>query len=1132
MFTAIYRAVFAHLIGQKAAFVSRFRYLCPRLCILLLLIAAPLHAQSTVDFRVQVLEDPTQKMQAADVLQALDAGQFKELPDQHFSAGYSDSVFWIWWEPRLPATTDTFYLNLDYPLLQSVMFYGVSLPSAMQQGQIQLLGQSGSALPTEIRSVLSTSHYFPIQGNNPSIKGYLLRLESQTSLSVPLRIVSESQLMADQRHRHLWYGFIIGTMTLLIFYNLFVAWWIKEPANAVYLLFLTGLLFVFISVSGIASTYISSVLGGSLLWLLPLMLHLVSVSSYLFAKQYFSNSLLPKFYLKALAAGAWFSALFMLTTLLLDYQTAMMLSMLNALLMVFALFLVAATAFYLKIPGAPLFLLGKIFVMGGGFIQFAKTVALIPATGLTEYILFLGVILEAIVLTGGLALKTKTLEQEQALTRAELLSIQQTSLQEMTQLNQVLAKEVQEKTQSETIQKALFTINELAAGNEDMHSFLHHVHQVVGDLMFARNFFVALYHPQPQCVQFAYFSDEEDPDIPNPTELIPAQQLAGSWTLWVIEHGDILFGNCADIEQHTGLAPTFGSIAKYWLGIPLKDDQAVIGVLVVQIYHDQPSYTPQERKLLDFVSQHISSAVQRKQYRRNLELQVEERTRELRESLDSLNAMHQQLSAVNMENQTHLQQVQTLLDNTGQGFLTCNQALEIHPSFSKECLQIFNTDTLTGSIVDLFAKDQPSLHALFTDVLSEVLEPTQAPMMVTTYLSLLPAELTFFDRLYHIEYKRLAVDTLMVILSDITEKTKLAKALQQQQEQANFIVYALNHPDEVRQVLLSFQHFLQGVVIAQQSFCSATELTELYRQIHTFKSLLAQIRCPALPSTLHAVEERLQGYQESAPQQITVQELLPVEGIDSQLQAALQILERQLPAHLFERDPHLPLPRRLHQDVVDFLESHHSVLAQQLREVQFQRFSSLLKPHFEMAQMLAQSQGKLLSAIRFEGEDPKVDAEYYQPFFQVLVHLFRNAIDHGIEAPSERNACGKPAVASIRCQLQRQGESLKLTISDDGRGIALEQVRQKALALQLLNQQEAEQWSSEQIAQCIFADALSTKAEVNLVSGRGIGLAAVKQQLANFDASIRVTSQPGKGCTFAILLPIKAEFIALNPLQA
>jgi two-component system chemotaxis sensor kinase CheA len=1119
------------LNGQIARCSQRLFHLLQRLCLVLLLIATPTHAESVADFRVQVLEDPTQKMLPANVLQALQDGQFQELPDQHFSAGYSDSVFWLWWEPRLPATTATYYLNLDYPLLQSVMFYGVSLPNTMQQVQIRLLGQSGSALPAQARAVLSTSHYFPIQGANPSVSGYLMRLESQTSLSVPLRIVSESQLMADQRHRHLWYGFIIGTMTLLIFYNLFVAWWIKEPANAIYLLFLSGLLFVFISVSGIASTYISPALGGSLLWLLPLMLHLVSVSSYLFAKQYFSNSLLPRFYLKALAAGAWFSAALMLTTFLLDYQTAMMLAMLNALLMVLLLFILAATAFYLKIPGSPLFLLGKIFVLAGGFIQFAKTVALIPATGLTEYILFLGVILEAIVLTGGLALKTKTLEQEQAMTRAELLNIQQTSLQELTQLNQVLAKEVQEKTQSESIQKALFTINELAAGNEDMHSFLHQVHQVVGNLMFARNFFVALYHPQQQCVQFAYFADEEDTDIPQPTDLIPAERLAGSWTMWVIEHGEILFGNCAEIEQQTKLAATFGSIAKYWLGIPLRDEQGVIGVLVVQIYHDQPSYTPQERKLLDFVSQHISSAVQRKQYRRNLELQVQERTQELRESFATLNTMHQQLSAVNLENQAHLQQVQTLLDNTGQGFLTCNQALEIQPSFSKECLQIFNTDALTGSIVDLFAKDQPAFHALLTDVLCEVLQPTQSPMMVTTYLSLLPAQLTFFERLYQIEYKRLAADRLMVILSDITEKTKLATALQQQQEQANFIVYALNHPDEVRQVLLSFQHFLQIASSAPQSLCSATGLTELYRQIHTFKSLLAQIRCPALPGTLHEIEDRLQGLQESAPQQIAVQETVPFALLDSQLQAALKLLERQLPAHLFEQDPHLPLPRRLHQDVLDFLESHHSELAQQLREVQFQTFSSLLRPHFEMALMLAQSQGKLLSAIRFEGEDPKLDAEYYQPFFQVLVHLFRNAIDHGIESPGERSACGKPAVATIRCQLQREGAALKLTISDDGRGIALEQVRQKALALQLLDQHQAEQWSAEQIAQFIFADALSTKAEINLVSGRGIGLAAVKQQLANFDASIRVTSEQGQGCTFTILLPIKAEFLTVNRLH-
>ncbi len=1082
----------------------------------------PLHAGPATDFSVQMLEDPSKKMAPGDVVQAFQAGQFQRLPGKHFSAGYSQSVFWLWWQPKtaLPAGAGQFYLNLDYPLLQSARFYGVTF--AESASQVQLLGQTGSKLPASSRSVYSTSHYFALPPDHDKVSGYLIRIESQTSLSVPINLISASEFIAEQRNNHLWYGFIIGTMTLLIFYNLFVAWSIREAANAIYLLFLAALLFVFISVSGIASTYLSAKLGGDLLWLLPFTLHLVSISSYLFARQYFQHAVLPAVFQRILRLGSWLSAALLLTVWL-DYQLAMMLAMLNALLMVLLLFVLAGAAFVHNIAGARLFFLGKVFLLAGGFIQFAKTVALIPATGLTEYILFLGVILEAIVLSGGLALKARTLEQEQAQTRAELLKIQQTSLQELTNLNQVLAKEVQEKTQSEAIQKALFSINELAAGDEDMHTFLFHVHQIVGNLMFARNFYVALYHPQQQSVQFAYFADEMDKDLPEPTAMIPAQRLAGSWTMWVIEHGESLFGNCQQIEQKTGLAATFGSIAKCWLGIPLRDEQGVMGVLVVQIYHEQPGYTLQERKLLDFVSQHISSAVQRKQYRSQLELQVQERTQALSDSLSSLQQMHQQLSAVNLENQTHLHKVQTLLDNTGQGFLTCNDALEIQPSFSKECLHIFQTDTLTGSVADLLAKSQPSLHALLTEVLTEVLQPDQSPAMVTTFLSLLPAQLSLHDRLYQLEYKRLTADSLMVILSDITEKTRLAAALQQQQEQAAFIVYALNHPDEVRQVLLSFQHFLQTAGSRSQSLMTPDDLTGLYRHIHTFKSLLAQIRCPALPAALHQIEDGLQNQLESASAQSSAQQSVPFELLDSQLQAALQLLERQLPAHLFDTDPHLPLPRQLHQDVVQFLEHHHSGLAQQLKAVQFQTFSSLLRPHFDMAQILAQSQGKLLSAIRLTGEDPRVDAEFYQPLFQVLVHLFRNAVDHGIEPPALRIAHGKPAVADIQCQLQRCEQGLQLLIRDNGRGLLLEKVRQKAVALELVGQSESQQLSPAELAQFVFADALSTKDDVSVLSGRGIGLSAVRQQLLQFGGWIKVDSVAGQGCTFRIWLPIRPE---------
>jgi two-component system chemotaxis sensor kinase CheA len=164
-----------------------------------------------------------------------------------------------------------------------------------------------------------------------------------------------------------------------------------------------------------------------------------------------------------------------------------------------------------------------------------------------------------------------------------------------------------------------------------------------------------------------------------------------------------------------------------------------------------------------------------------------------------------------------------------------------------------------------------------------------------------------------------------------------------------------------------------------------------------------------------------------------------------------------------------------------------------------------------------------LSAIRLTGEDPRVDAEFYQPLFQVLVHLFRNAVDHGIEPPALRIAHGKPAVADIQCQLQRCEQGLQLLIRDNGRGLLLEKVRQKAVALQLVGQSESQQLSPAELAQFVFADALSTKDDVSVLSGRGIGLSAVRQQLSQFGGRIEVDSVAGQGCTFRIWLPIRPE---------
>lgn len=1096
------------------------------------------HVTPAIDkFQLAFLADDTKQLTPEQVLSAVKSGQFEPIQGQHFTVGYSTSAYWLLLQIPAQSKLTPLFLSLDYPLLEYATLYQVVANTESEESaRIQPLGESGSRILPTKRPVMATHHYFPLPLSTAEQTTYLLRVESQTSLSIPIRLLSETELDADHRYYHLWYGFIIGMMLLLIFYNLLVAWSMQESANAVYVVFLSALLFIFISITGVGNTYLWPIFSEPMLWFIPFCLHLLSISSYSFAGYYFSGSTLPTTAFVMMQRLRLFSCL-LLASLLLDYPTAMLLAMVNALLMVLLLFSLAVYAAITKVQGSLLFLLGRFFVLSGGCVQFAKTFAIIPASNFTEYMLFLGAILEAIVLSGGLALKAKQLAQEKAQARAEMLANQQDSLAELTALNKTLAAEIEYKTQSETIQKALFTINELSAGDDNMQNFLQQIHRIVASLMFARNFYVALYDSQEQMVQFPYFADEKDQQLPKPHDRIPAENLAGSWTMWVIEHGKSLFGNAEQITALTGLPARFGSVARCWFGIPLFHEQRVIGVLVVQIYQHQPDYTEQEQQLLHYVSHHVSLAVQRKQYRNQLEWQVQERTQALTESLTNLKLLHRQLSQMNDQNTAHIAQMKLLLDNTGQGFLTCNAELQIEENYSKECLNIFQVSHLSGSIVTVLTQQDSHLADLLTDVLTEVLQPKQSSAMVLTYLSLLPTELKLLGRLYHTQYKRLSATKLLVILSDITEKTALAAALQQQQAHANFIMYALHQGQEVQQVLSSFYQLLvqyqlidslnlpdffwqtvapvlpcsaakihasitellplepevgslvEPVVDSKIKTLPALELREVYRQIHTFKSLLAQIRCPELPQHLHQLEEQLQQYFEQAPSANELYHTLLAADLGTPLKAAIQLLAEHLPPSLLKPTTALSL-------------------------------AAMLQPQFLMAEQLAQSQGKMLAPIQYRGDDIVLDPLRYRATLQVLVHLFRNAVDHGIELPAIRRQMGKPEMATIECQVQSFVSHIELKIQDDGCGLDLQRIEEKAIELKVVTQSELIHFTADEKAQLIFADQLSTKEEVSEVSGRGVGLAAVRHQLISEGGTIRVHSQPGQGCCFVLTIPL------------
>ncbi len=170
-----------------------------------------------------------------------------------------------------------------------------------------------------------------------------------------------------------------------------------------------------------------------------------------------------------------------------------------------------------------------------------------------------------------------------------------------------------------------------------------------------------------------------------------------------------------------------------------------------------------------------------------------------------------------------------------------------------------------------------------------------------------------------------------------------------------------------------------------------------------------------------------------------------------------------------------------------------------------------------MVRDLAKQQGKEIELI-IEGGDTKADKKILEEIKDPLLHLMRNAIDHGIETPQERMLAGKPAKAKIILRGYQTGSSIGIEISDDGRGLNLDRIKNTAIRRNLHTAAELDAMSEEQIRSLIFASGFSTKSEITELSGRGVGLDVVRANVERLKGSIQVKSTFGQGCQFEVLV--------------
>ena len=206
------------------------------------------------------------------------------------------------------------------------------------------------------------------------------------------------------------------------------------------------------------------------------------------------------------------------------------------------------------------------------------------------------------------------------------------------------------------------------------------------------------------------------------------------------------------------------------------------------------------------------------------------------------------------------------------------------------------------------------------------------------------------------------------------------------------------------------------------------------------------------------------------------------------------------------------------REAVTIMDKAITSLQDEVMQMRMVRVERVFSKFPRMVRDLARKLNKKIEFV-MEGLDTELDRTVLDEISDPLVHLIRNAVDHGIESPEERKALGKPEVGVIKLSAWREKNNIIIEIEDDGRGLDLEKIKQKAIEKEIITPNEAESMSEDEIKMLIFAPGFSTKDEANEISGRGVGMDVVKTTVEKLGGSIKLISEKNKGTKIRIHLP-------------
>lgn len=531
-----------------------------------------------------------------------------------------------------------------------------------------------------------------------------------------------------------------------------------------------------------------------------------------------------------------------------------------------------------------------------------------------------------------------------------------------------------------------------------------------------------------------------------------------------------------------------------------------------------------------------------KENERNLN-QVEAQTLEIEEQRDEIAAWNEVLEQTVTNRTTALR---NLLDNAGQGFLSFGPDLLVREEYSSECIRIFGGQISGAKFASLiFPKDQEQ-QAFVESIFFEILNHQDYDVR-EIYLPLLPTEVIINSKYINIQYKMIEdsgrdnAEVCMAILSDVTENRLLESQVEQERNLLKMVVKVIVNRTDFIQNVKDFRQFsttgLQRVLAG--SATDEEKFADIFRQLHTFKGNFSQLDMGFIVEHLHQLETKMTDFKNEEGLKLEQGELkqLFIE-IDPEtwLHEDLAYLEEILGQKLLTEHDELVISKNklieIEKRIVTILPpSECKLLIPELRRLRYKPLAESFTSFADYVNRLASRFEKPIYPVKLTAEPIQVDPDAYKGVIKSLVHVFRNAVDHGLESLDERVEHGKEEYGEISITISTNDRYIVIAISDDGRGIDAIAVRQKALAQGLLPEEQLQDASDEEVIQLIFVDGFSTKDNITDVSGRGVGLAVLKNELTKLGGYSRVKTVLGQGTTFYLYLPLQTEEVWTVPVS-